>query len=34
MLPGGIGQDEVIETVTERLTGDADTEVGHVGEVR
>jgi hypothetical protein len=34
MLPGGIGQDKVIETVREQLTGDVDAEVRHVGEVR
>ena len=34
MFPGGIRQDEVIETVRQRLIGDADAEVGHVGEVR
>jgi hypothetical protein len=34
MLPGGICQDKVIEAVCERLTGDADPEIHHVGEVR
>src|SRR5271170_2611780 len=34
MLPGGIRQNEVIETVRQRLAGDADAKLGHVGEVR
>jgi hypothetical protein len=34
MLPGGIRQDEVIETVRQRLAGDTDANLGHVGEVR
>ena len=34
MLPSGIGQNKVIETVREQLTGDVDAEVRHVGEVR
>jgi hypothetical protein len=34
MIPGGIGQDKVIETVREQLTGDVDAEVRHVGAVR
>ena len=34
MLPAGIGQGEVIEAVFERLPGDADGEIAHVGEVR
>ena len=34
MLPGGIRQNEVIETVRQRLAGDTDAKLGHVGEVR
>ena len=34
VLPAGIGQDEVIQPVRQRLPGDVDAEVGHVGEVR
>ncbi len=34
VLPGGIGQDEVIETMRQRLTGDTNAEIRHVGEVR
>jgi hypothetical protein len=34
MLPAGIGQDEVIQPVGERLTGEMDAKIGHVGEVR
>jgi len=34
VLPGGIGQHEVIETVRKRLPGDTDAEVRHIGEVR
>ena len=34
MLPGGIRQDEVIEAVRQRLAGDADAKLRHVGEVR
>ena len=34
MLPAGERQTEVIEPVIERDTGDADAEIGHVGEVR
>jgi hypothetical protein len=34
MLPGGIRQDEVVETVRQRLAGDTDAKLGHVGKVR
>ena len=33
MLEAGIGEPEVIEPVIERLTGDGDGKIGHVGEV-
>ena len=33
MLPGGVGQGEVIQPMNQRLAGDADPEVTHVGEV-
>ena len=33
MLPSGIGQNEMIEPVIQELTGDADRDVAHVGEV-
>jgi hypothetical protein len=34
MFPGGIRQDEMIETVCKRLTADPDAKIRHVGEVR
>ena len=34
MLPGRIGQHEVIQPMVQRLAGDADAGIGHVGEVR
>jgi hypothetical protein len=34
MLPGRIGQHEVIQPMVQRLTGDADAGIGHVGEIR
>src|ERR1700733_2688447 len=34
MLPGGIRQNEVIETVCQRLAGGTEAKPGHVGEVR
>ena len=34
VLPGGVGQGEVIQPMDQRLAGDADAEVTHVGEVR
>jgi len=34
MLPGGVGQHEVIQPVIERLAGDADGQGAHVGEIR
>jgi hypothetical protein len=32
-LPVGIRQDEVVDQMVERLAGDGDAEIGHVGEV-
>ena len=34
MLEARVGQPEVIEPVIERLAGDGDAQVGHVGEIR
>ena len=34
VLEAGVGEPEVVEPVVEAHTGDADAEVGHVGEVR
>jgi hypothetical protein len=34
VLPGGIGQNEVIEPVIKGLTRDAHAQIAHVGEVR
>ena len=34
MLPGRVGQHEVIQPMVQRLAGDADACVRHVGEIR
>jgi hypothetical protein len=34
MLPGRVGQHEVIQPMVQRLAGDADAGIGHVGEIR
>jgi len=34
MLPGRIGQHEVIQPMVQRLAGNADAGIGHVGEIR
>ena len=34
MLPGRVGQHEVIQPMVQRLAGNADAGIGHVGEIR
>jgi hypothetical protein len=34
MLPGRVGQHEVIQPMVQRLAGDADAGIAHVGEIR